>query len=116
MVRANRGIWSGGVGSIRLQAQDGDQAPSFPAGDTFVIYNSVLGNVSVPMLNNAGHVAFTAQLTGGGINDSNNEGIWTDVSGHLAPANLESVQVPGMPSGVFLMAGFALSPLTTLTR
>lgn len=102
---ANRGIWSGNVGNLQLDAQEAVQAPGLAPGDTFVLINSDLTYVSFG-LNNAGHVAFYSQLAGGDTNGTNDEAIWTDVSGQVALAARKHDQVPGMLSGIYFDGGF----------
>jgi len=72
----NRGIWSEGSGSLTLIARKGDGAPGTSADFSFL---------SSPIFNGAGQTAFWANLTGTGVDNSNNFGIWAqDASGVLA--------------------------------
>ena len=43
-----------------------------------------------PTINNAGRVAFKAFLTGEGVDDTNDEGLWSDSIRH-APAELPAM-------------------------
>jgi hypothetical protein len=71
----NTGIWVGSTGNLALVARSGSAAPGVAAGDVFAYFDS-------PVLNNAGQTAFVANLTGTGINASNNHGLWaTDKEG-----------------------------------
>jgi hypothetical protein len=65
----NEGIWSDGSGEMALVARTGHQAPGTPSS---VNYQSF----SLPALNDAGQTAFHAVLTGSGVSDTNDEGIW----------------------------------------
>jgi hypothetical protein len=86
------GIWSGAPGSLRLVAREGDPAPGVATGRNF----SSFGSIS---LNDGGHTAFRANLTG-----LTTAGIWTDSSGVLAPIALEGSQVLGLPNGTTFKA------------
>lgn len=98
-----RGIWSEGSGSLSLVARRGSQAPEAPGGANFE-------NFLRPVLNNAGQTAFTAFLSGIGVDDINNIGVWSGTSGNLALVAQKGSQAPGMPSGVSF-AGFNLPVL-----
>jgi hypothetical protein len=52
------------------------------------------------MLNDAGQIAFRADLTGSGVGTTNYEGIWSGASGNLALVARSGSQAPGTPSGV----------------
>ena len=89
------GIWSKeSVGSLTLVAREGDQAPDMAVGANF----SGIGN---PVLNGAGQMAFWGSVTGTGVNNSNDQGIWSDGGvGGLALVAREGDQAPGTPIGV----------------
>jgi hypothetical protein len=71
------GIWSDGSGELALVARTGSHAPGTAAGANFFELNS-------PALNSAGQTAFRANLIGGGVDFTNDKGIWaTDTSGAL---------------------------------
>jgi hypothetical protein len=71
------GIWSDGSGEMALVARTGSQAPGTAAGVKFSNLNSL-------SLNSAGQTAFRAYLTGGGVDLTNDRGIWaTDRDGAL---------------------------------
>lgn len=103
----SRGIWSEGTGSLTLVARGGDQAPGAPSGVNFG------GGFSRPLINNAGQTAFTADLSGSGIDATNNQGIWSEGSGSLALVAREGDHAPGTPSGVNFrfQAGVPLRPV-----
>jgi len=70
-----RGIWSEGGGSLALVARSGSVAPG-----TSENFSSFFGLI----LNGAGQIALTGTLTGAGINDNNDRGIWAqDSAGKL---------------------------------
>ena len=73
----NLGIWSDGAGELALVARSGSQAPGTAGGVNFF-------NLNYPTLNSAGQTAFRADLTGSGVDSTNNRGIWaTDWTGIL---------------------------------
>ncbi len=81
------GVWSeGGGNGLQLVALQGDQAPGVELGSVFLSFqeNAVLGLSFAPVLNGNGQTAFMAILSGSGINNSNDIGIWAeDDSGSL---------------------------------
>ncbi len=66
----DQGIWIGEVGSLRLVAREGNQAPGTETG---VLFGPSFNTYT---LNGAGQVAFSARLTGSGLDSSNSAGIW----------------------------------------
>lgn len=89
------GIWSEGGGSgLALVARSGDPAPGTPDGVNF-------GNFSDPVLNGAGQIAFRGGLTGTGVTQANDGGIWFE-GGELGLALIarEGDNAPGTPNGV----------------
>jgi len=93
----SRGIWSdaGGAGQS-LVARSGDQAPDAPGGVNFSFF--AFGG---PEISSAGKTTFLARLTGAGVTDSNDFGIWSERVG----AGLEMVvrtgdHAPGTPTGI----------------
>ncbi len=77
MPNSGLGIWSEGGGSgLALVARAGNVAPD-TGGASF-------SSFSTPALNNAGQTAFLGSLTGTGVGNSNDRGIWAeDLSGVL---------------------------------
>ncbi len=92
-----QGIWSEGSGSLALVARDGSQAPGTPSG---VNYSDVSNFPWFPTLNNAGQTAFTASLTGSGVDSTNIQGLWSEGSGSLALVARSGSQAANTPSGV----------------
>jgi hypothetical protein len=73
----NEAIWLGAPDDLALVVRRGEQAPDIPSGTTF-------GHMHYPSLNNAGQIAFRAELTGDEVGPANNRGIWaTDRDGNL---------------------------------
>jgi len=82
-------------GTHNIVARSGDSAPETPRGALFLSFNT-------PVLNNNGQVAYTGVLqTGaGGVDLSNNNGIWRD-STLIAR---EGFQASGTPKGAFFFS------------
>jgi hypothetical protein len=73
----NEGIWSGATDDLTLLARRGDPAPDTPSGVNY-------SDLQYPALNSFGQVAFRGDLTGSGVDPTNDKGIWaTDQSGAL---------------------------------
>ncbi|MBU6414419.1 MAG: hypothetical protein KGS45_13225 [Planctomycetes bacterium] len=84
------GIWFGPAGGLQLQAREGNVAPDC-GGAVF----NVLGS---PILCN-GRIAFTATLTGAGVNSSNNQGLFAGEPGNIRLVMRKGTQAPGLPVG-----------------
>jgi len=68
------GIWSeGGGAGLDLVALEGNTAPG-TGGANFGEFNSL----STPILNGAGQMAFFGRLTGAGVDNDNDRGIWAE--------------------------------------
>jgi len=90
-----RGYWSEGSGSLSLLARTGDPAPGTGPG---VVYDLFSG--SSLMLNGAGQTAFRSLLTGTGVDDTNDSGIWSEGGGSLALVARSGDAAPGTEPGV----------------
>ena len=91
----NQGIWSEGFGSLALVARRGSPAPDMSSGISF-------GELTLPyvVLNNSGQTAFHSFLTGSGVDDTNNQGIWLQESSGAALMSRTGTAAPGTPEGV----------------
>ncbi|MEM8782197.1 MAG: choice-of-anchor tandem repeat NxxGxxAF-containing protein [Planctomycetota bacterium] len=92
---ANRaGLWSETGGQLGLVARTGDAAPGVTGG-TF-------GGFFVPTMNDSGQVAFKGLMffDGAGIDETNNEGIWTGTGGALNLIARKGSPAPGTAAGV----------------
>ena len=91
-------IFSEGSGNgLTLVAREGDAAPG---GAPQVFFGSLFVN---PVLNTSGQTAFRAELTGAGINPSNDSGIYREgMAGGLLLVAREGDNAPGLGSGVQL--------------
>jgi hypothetical protein len=89
------GIWSEGAGpGLALVARGGDAAPGTATGVNFASFG-------FPVLNGAGQIAFSGVLTGAGVTDENDRGIWSEGGGTgLALVAREGIQAPGLAAGV----------------
>lgn len=88
-------IWSTGSGALALVARTADPAPGTPPG---VVFHPLA--LFDPVIDGAGRVAFRALLTGPGVTDDNNEGIWAQRPGGLTLIAREGSPAPGAPAGV----------------
>lgn len=91
-----QGVWSEGEGSLNLVAQAGKAAPGAGAG---VVYNGF--DFASLLFNAAGQTAFSATLTGPGVEPFiNDRGIWSEGSGSLGLVARTSDAAPGTDLGV----------------
>jgi hypothetical protein len=88
------GIWSEVFGVPTLMARSGTPAPGTPSGVDFEFLRGHAGS------NSEGRVAFYASLTGDGVDETNNEGLWSDASGTLQLVARRGSPAPGTPEGV----------------
>jgi hypothetical protein len=89
-----QGIWSTTSGSLRLVALNGSSAPGAPG-----VFRDTL-NFTNPGINNAGRIAFYAELNvGGSITNSNFRGIWSDRTGTLQLVARQGSRAGGLPNG-----------------
>jgi hypothetical protein len=70
-----------------------------PAGVTF---GHQVGSITFdsPVLSDSGKVAFRGFISGPGVDESNDEGIWSGKAGNLSPVALAGDHAPGAPAGV----------------
>lgn len=87
------GILSEGSGPLNLIARTGEQATGVESG---VSYNSL----GVAALNSAGQIVFGALLSGNGVNNMNDAGIWKGGLGTLDLIAREGDQAAGVATGV----------------
>jgi hypothetical protein len=90
----NRGIWSEGTGTLDMVARAGSQAPGTPSG---VKYGPAF---AFSDLSASGQLAIYADLTGPGVDATNNQAIWLSGSSDLELVARTGTQAPGTPSGV----------------
>src|SRR5262245_21906287 len=101
VTQANRdSIWSDRTGALRLVVRDGDAAPGttavFGAGSS----RFAPGGLRSFTFNAQSRLMLYGNLTGAGIDDFNDEGIWVEGPGGLALLAREGEQAPGLPPGV----------------
>ena len=93
------GIWSeaaGASGDLGLVVRSGTPAPGTDIGVNFSVFVS-------PSFNATGQTAFRAILTGPGVNDTNDRGIWSEAAGTNGNFGLvarKGNQAPGTAAGV----------------
>jgi len=90
---SNSAIFSEGVGTLAVAARKGNAAPGAAVGVNFNGFGS-------PLLNDDGHVAFSATLIGAGVTTVNDTGIWSQRGGALNLVAREGSQAPGAPAGL----------------
>lgn len=90
----DEGLWSGLPGAVVLVAREGSPAPGTTA---FFGQNSWAAPCRV---NSSGMVAFSASLTGPGVDGTNNTGIWAGQPGAVTLVVRAGSPAPGMPPGV----------------
>jgi hypothetical protein len=106
-------IWTGTAGNLELVARGGEPAPGTEPGVVF--RPRTMGDIA---FNNAGQLAFWAQLEGPGVDQTNNDGLWaTDPTGRLLLVAREGDEVelaPGIVRTIQLVA--AVYPLSAGTE
>lgn len=93
----NKGIWTQSTGSLNLAFRGGTQAPGL--GPETYIYGPT-GAYFVPVVNDAGEIAFQGTLTGPGIGPTNNQSVWSTGGGSLHLVARSGSQAPNAPAGV----------------
>jgi hypothetical protein len=106
---------SSDAAELRTVALTGQSAPGTAAGATFETFGSLLHpqfryGYGGAVLNDAGHVAFRANLTGDGVDSTSHQGVWSEGSGSLSLVARTGSQAPGAPAGV----NFAMEPALEL--
>ena len=96
------GIWSYSAEALSLVVRAGWPAPNMDAGVSFTSFGR-------PRINDAGQMAFAAGVTGPGINDQNDVGVWAGEPGSLVLVAREGDQVPqGAAGETYLSFGQAV--------
>jgi hypothetical protein len=88
---------------LRTVALTGQQAPGTPGGviyDSFGHDHTNLSAYHGISLNDAGQIAFRANLAGDGVDFTNNQGVWSEGSGSVALVTRTGSQAPGASAGV----------------
>jgi hypothetical protein len=84
---------------LRTVALTGQPAPGTAGGVTFESFGSYYFRDTKifrgPVLNDTGQTAFRANLTGGGVDSANYQGVWSEGSGSLALVARTGSQAPG---------------------
>ena len=89
----SEGIWSEGAGPLGLVARRGENAPGTSNGEEY-------SSLASPVLNSSGKSAFLAGLTGIGVDDMNDVGIWSEGAGSLGLVARKGTQAPDVANGV----------------
>jgi hypothetical protein len=90
-------FWLADANTLALVARTGDHAPGTPDG---VSFNRVGRLDDGPALNSLGQVAFHATLSGVGVGDTNNNGIWSGGINSLRLVARAGSQAPGTSEDV----------------
>jgi hypothetical protein len=93
----DEGLWSNASGSLELVAREGSQAAGVPTGVNYGMFGVSGG---WPVLNDAGQIAFVTEIDGPGVDESNNEGIWSGETNDLELVARRGDQAPDALSGV----------------
>src|SRR5262245_55389056 len=94
------------AGNLRTVALTGQPAPGTPGGVTYESFGAhyfvedLEYEFRGPVLNDAGQTAFRANLSGSGVDSTNNQGAWSEGSGSLALVARSGNQAPGAAGGV----------------
>lgn len=101
----NLGIWVTRNGVLNLVVRTGSQAPGRLAG---VLFAGLDGS---QFINSAGQMVFGATLSGPGVNESNDRGIWfADADGALEPIVMEGDGVEIGNGEIRVITGFGTGP------
>ncbi len=92
-------LWTEINGELQLIVQSQTAAPDTGPGVLFQILNPADGRDSIS-INDAGQIAFLADVSGDDVDTTNRRGIWSQGSGTLHKVAREGDQVPGYVSGV----------------
>lgn len=89
----DRVLYSGTPGALSEVAREGEQAPGAAPGAVFEAFSNTTIDAS-------GGITFRVQLTGTGIDGSNNSGLYTNRSGVLTKIVQEGDDAPGTGNGI----------------
>ena len=92
------GLWAGVPGAIALVARAGAQAPGLATGVRYQGFPFDFALIAPQLGSN--RLAFTATLTGPGIDPDNDDVIYSGSAGSLNLLAREGVDAPGVPAGV----------------
>jgi hypothetical protein len=93
----DQAIWVRRDGGLELVAREGSQIPGGPAGVTFD------ANFRETLLDAAGRVAFLGELTGAGVDATNDHALFAERSGALETILRQGDVAPGVPGDVPLV-------------
>jgi hypothetical protein len=106
---SRNGIFTADENGVYLKALGGQQAPGLPTGVVFDNFIGATGNIAI---NGFGQVAFVANLTGPGINSTNDQGLWaTDRDGILRLVVCEKGSIEYLPGQFGTVGSFLSGPL-----
>ena len=102
-----RALYRGGPDAYEMVARAGDTIPGLPND---VVVSSVSNPFTDLGADAVGRFAFTAQLSGAGINSTNDlQSFAVDEFGNVAPLVRKGAQAPGFPAGVTMQTPAAVA-------
>jgi len=93
----NFGFFTENAGVTTIVAHAGDPAPGAGAGVVFEF-------PGLSLMNDSGQIAFSGVLTGTGVVEGNNQGVWSNSSGSMQLLYRKGDLAPGAGGGVFTEA------------
>jgi FlgD Ig-like domain len=100
------GIWAGEPGEISLVERAGTQADGIAPGGVYLSFPFDFALSSPPI--GSGRFGITATLTGAGIVEGQNEGLWVHESGVTQLLVREGTQAAGVPTGLVYASFMAI--------
>jgi hypothetical protein len=92
------GIWAEDDGELKLVVRTGMHAPGTPSG---VVFSGVPNEyLPFPPSFSEGRASFQGELSGAGVEFSNNEGFWTGDAAGISLVARKGDPAPGLPQGV----------------
>jgi hypothetical protein len=99
----NRGIWVDTNWNLELIVRSGTQAPGTNPGVDFFSFEAI-------GLNDRGALAFSGTLTGGGVDSTNDRGIWLNADGVLQLIIREGDPLEVAPGDIRTISSFTFDP------
>ena len=97
----DQGLWAQQNNSLQLVARSGDPAPGTSPGIVFQSLFSTSSTPFPPLFATSGQAAFTAHLSGPGVNQGGNDvGIWVGQPGNISLVARQGDQAMGLAAGV----------------
>ncbi len=91
----DQGLWVGEPGDLRRLARGGVQVPGFPEG---TVWDSIAASLLFAFPGERA-ILFSAEISGPGVTDENNGGVWLYADGKYSRFRIEGERPPGTPAG-----------------